>query len=382
MSAPWLVPQTAYVHVPFCGHKCGYCDFAVTAGRDHLIDLYVEAITAELATLGTPRPVATRFIGGGTPTHLSAAQLNRLLTAVGHGFPAPAGSEFSVEATPDSLDDDRCRVLSAHGVTRLSVGVQSFQSHTLQALDRRHGVAHIGRAVDAARRHVPHLSLDLIFAAPGQTLADWQADVSAATALAPDHLSVYGLTYETGTPLWKARRKGTVAVVPEDDELAMYEHALDALPAAGFARYEVSNFARPGRESAHNGRYWANEAYFGVGVGAARYVGGERAVNTRDTDGYIRKVLAGDDPTQSRETLPPRERALETVATQLRRAAGIDRPGFERQTGFALDALVGRVVAGLAAEGLLADDGATVRLTRRGLCVADGVVSELLTAGG
>ncbi len=382
MTAPWLVPRTAYVHVPFCGHKCGYCDFAVTAGQDHLIDLYVEAVGAELATLGGPRPVDSLFVGGGTPTYLSPGQLDRLLTAVCHWFPTPAGAEVSVESTPDSLDDDRCRVLAAHGVSRVSVGVQSFQAHTLTALDRRHGVGQIGRAVESVRRHVPGLSFDLIFAAPGQTLADWQADLAAALAHEPDHVSTYGLTYETGTPLWKARRTGAVAVVPEDDELAMYEYALDALPAAGFGHYEVSNFARPGRRSVHNQRYWANDAYYGVGVGAARYVGGERAVNTRDTRGYIRKVLAGDDPTQSRETLVPRERALETVATQLRRMAGIDRAGFERQTGFPLDALVGPTVAGLAAEGLLADDNASIRLTRRGLCVADGVVSALLTAGG
>ncbi len=380
MTLPWLTPRTAYVHVPFCGHKCGYCDFAVTAGQDHLIDLYVEGVAAELATLGEPRPVETLFIGGGTPTYLSAAQLDRLLTAVCHWFPLPAGAEFSVESTPDSLDDERGRVLAAHGVTRVSVGVQSFQAHTLAALDRRHGVGQIGRAVEAVRRHVPGLSFDLIFAAPGQSLADWQADLAAALSLAPDHLSTYGLTYETGTPLWKARKRGAVAAQTEDDELAMYLHGIDALAAAGFEQYEVSNFARLGKRSAHNGRYWANEAYFGIGVGAARYVDGERAMNTRDTQGYLRAVLAGDDPTFQRETLPPRERATETMATQLRRIEGIHRSGFERQTGYGLDVLVGPAVAGLTAEGLLVDDGRSVRLTRRGLCVADGVVEALLAA--
>ena len=382
MSPPWLSPRTAYVHVPFCGHKCGYCDFAVTAGQDHLIDLYVEAVAAELAALGSPRPVDSLFVGGGTPTYLSPAQLDRLLTAVCHWFPVPAGNEVSVESTPDSLDAEKGRVLAAHGVTRASVGVQSFQAHTLAALDRRHGVAQIGRAVDAVRRHVPGLSFDLIFAAPGQALTDWRADLAAALAFAPDHVSTYGLTYETGTPLWKARKRGTVATVPEDDELAMYLDGIDTLTAAGFDHYEVSNFARPGRRSAHNGRYWANEAYFGVGVGAARYVDGERAVNTRDTKGYIRKVLAGEDATQQRETLSPRDRAVETVATQLRRLAGIDRARFEQQTGFSVDALVGPKAVVLTEEGLLADDGATVRLTRRGLCVADGVVTELMLSAG
>ena len=381
MSAPWLVPRTAYVHVPFCGHKCGYCDFAVTAGRDHLIPLYVEAVGAELAGLGGPHRVDSRFVGGGTPTHLPAAELDRLLAAVCHRFPAPAGAEFSVEATPDSLTDEVGRVLAAHGVTRVSVGVQSFQARTLTALDRRHGVAQIGRAVDAARRHVPGLSLDLMFAAPGQTPADWAADLRAAVALAPDHLSTYGLTFEAGTPLWQARRRGQVKPVPEEAELDMYLHAIDTLTAAGFEQYEVSNFARSGQRSAHNGRYWANEAYFGVGVGAARYVGGERAMNTRDTDRYIRSVLAGDDPTVQRETLSQRDRALETMATQLRRLGGIGRESFARQTGYLLDELVGGQVAAYSAEGLLADDGRAVRLTRRGLCVADGVIEALMAAG-
>jgi oxygen-independent coproporphyrinogen-3 oxidase len=379
-NSPWLVPRTGYVHVPFCGHKCGYCDFAVAAGRDHMIDLYVEAVGVELSRLGTPRPVESLFVGGGTPTYLSPTQLDRMLGTVRHWLPLPAGAEFSVESTPDSLDDERGRVLAAHGVSRLSVGVQSFRADTLQALDRRHGVEQIGRALGVARRFVREVSLDLIFAAPGQTLADWQADLAAAVSLNPDHVSTYGLTYETGTPLWKARRRGTVATVAEDDELAMYLHALDSLTTAGFEQYEVSNFARPGRRSAHNQRYWANEAYYGVGLGAARYVGGERAVNTRDLDKYIRTVLAGGDPTQSRETLSPPERAAETLATQLRRLDGIDRPAFREQTGFELDAVAGPRLAAFVAEGLLTDDGRRVRLTRRGLCVADGLVAEFLAA--
>lgn len=379
-APPWLVPRAAYVHVPFCGHKCGYCDFAVAAGQDHLIDLYVEAVTAELTRLGQPQPVESLFIGGGTPTYLAPTQLDRLLTAVCHWFPTPDGAEVSIESTPDSLDDERGRVLAAHGVRRVSVGVQSFQAHTLTALDRRHGVAQISRAVEAVRRHVPELSFDLIFAAPGQTLSDWQADLVAALTLGPDHISTYGLTYEAGTPLWQARRKGSVIAVPEDDELTMYLTGIDTLTAAGFRHYEVSNFARPDRESVHNRRYWANEAYYGIGVGAARYVNGERAVNTRDTRRYIRTVLASDDPTVQRETLPPRDRAAETMATQLRRIEGIDRFAFEQQTGFALDALAGSKVMALVAAGLLADDTRSVHLTRRGLCVADGVIAELLAA--
>ncbi|MBA4062702.1 MAG: coproporphyrinogen III oxidase [Isosphaera sp.] len=382
MAPPWLVPRAAYVHVPFCAHHCGYCDFAVTAGADHLIDHYLDAVAAELEGLGGPFPVETRFVGGGTPTYPGVGQLRRLLAALDWWLPLLPGGEFSVESTPDSLTDEKAALLAEFGVTRVSLGVQSFRPESLAALDRRHTAADIPRAVEAVRRHRMGLSLDLIFAAPGSTVESWAADLAAAVALGPDHVSTYGLTYETGTPLWKRRRAGGVPVVGEDDELAMYELAIDALTAAGFEHYEVSNFARPGRRCRHNERYWANEAYHGFGVGAARYVGGVRELNTRDTKGYIRKVLSGESPTFQSERLGPRDRAFETVGTQLRRTEGIARGRFHEQTGFGLDDLAGDRLAGLVREGLLADDGGSVRLTRRGLCVADGVIEELMKANG
>ena len=410
---PWLDPRTAYVHVPFCAHHCGYCDFAVTAGNDHLIDLYLEAVAAELATLGTPRPVESIFIGGGTPTHLSADQLRRLLEAVtrwlpfqwavGSGqwaenasqktageqgcsllptdhCPPPAVPEFSIEANPDSLTAEKAAVMAAFGVNRVSIGVQSFQPQSLAALDRRHAPEHVGRAVEAVRKHIPALSFDLIFGAPGSTPAGWQADLSAALAFEPQHVSTYGLTYEKGTPLWKRQTRGAVTPVPEDDELAMYEYAMDRLGAAGFEHYEISNFARPGFRCRHNERYWANEAYYGFGVGAARYLNGVRELNVRDTKLYMRKVLGGEPAAFQREELPPRARAFETMATQLRRADGIARDRFRAQTGFALDALAPAALALLRDNGITTDDGTSVRLTRRGKCVADAAVAELLKA--
>jgi oxygen-independent coproporphyrinogen-3 oxidase len=387
MAPPWLNPRAAYVHVPFCAHHCGYCDFAVAAGSDHLIEHYLDALAAELATLGHPRPVETLFIGGGTPTHPNVDQLRRLLTTIDRWLPlqrphvATCGrAEFSIESTPDSLTGEKAALLAEHGVTRVSVGVQSFRPESLAALDRRHTAEQIPLAVEAVRRHGMQLSLDLIFAAPGSSLASWSADLDAAIAFAPDHISTYGLTYEKGTPLWKQRRGGLVAAVSEDDELAMYELAIDKLTAFGFEHYEVSNFARPGGRCRHNERYWANEAYYGFGVGAARYVNGVRDLNTRDTKAYIRKVLSGESPLFQTEQLEPRDRAFETVGTQLRRAAGIDRARFREQTGIGLDELLGSHLTGLVANGLLADDGASVRLTRRGLCVADAVIEELMKA--
>ncbi|MCE9565913.1 MAG: radical SAM family heme chaperone HemW [Planctomycetes bacterium] len=381
MTHPWLDPRTAYLHVPFCAHHCGYCDFAVSAGNDHLIDHYLDAIAIELATLREPWPVETLFIGGGTPTYPNPEQLTRLLTAVNRWLPlASASTEFSIESTPDSLTDEKAALFAAHGGTRVSIGVQSFRPESLTALDRRHTADQIPRAVEFVRKHGLQLSLDLIFAAPGSTIETWAADLAAAIAFAPDHISTYGLTYEKGTPLWKQRRSGLVTAVGEDDELAMYELAIDQLTAAGFEHYEVSNFAKPGFRTRHNERYWANEAYHGFGVGAARYVNGVRELNTRDTKTYIRKVLSGESPMFQSEKLEPRERAFETVGTQLRRMTGINRTHFHEQTGFHLTELLGEHLTGMVNVGLLADDGESVRLTRRGLFVADGVIEELMKA--
>jgi oxygen-independent coproporphyrinogen III oxidase len=379
-QASWIQPRTAYVHVPFCGHHCGYCDFAVTAGADHLIELYLDAVELELATLREPQPVESIFIGGGTPTYLSASQLRRLLEAIHHWLPVIsfADHEYSIESTPESLDEEKVAVLASFGVNRVSIGVQSFQRDSLRALDRQHGVEQIPRAIAAVRRSIPMLSLDLIFGVPDQSLADWQQDLTAAVALAPDHLSTYGLTYEKGTPLWKARERGRVRAVSEDLELAMYEAAMDRLSAVGFEHYEISNFAKPGKRCRHNERYWANDAYFGIGVGAARYVSGRRELNVRDTQLYIRRLLSGESPTFQSEELPPQERAYETLAIQLRRCDGVDRMAFSQQTGFRLEDLIGAKLAHFLAVGLFQDDGERVLLTRRGKCVADGIVTAFL----
>jgi oxygen-independent coproporphyrinogen-3 oxidase len=379
-SVPWLTPRAAYLHIPFCAHHCGYCDFAVTAGQDHLIELYLDAVGEELKTLVEPKPVRTIFLGGGTPTYLTACQLERLLQTINRWFPCQERTEFSIESTPDSLTAEKLAVLAAGGVTRVSVGVQSFQAESLSALDRLHRTEHIPVAVNLVREAGLDLSLDLIFAAPGATLESWSNDLEQAIGYEPSHLSTYGLTYETGTPLWKQRRAGEVIAVPEETELAMLELAIDRLTAAGYEHYEVSNFAKPGKRCEHNETYWANEAYYGFGVGAARYVQGSRELNVRNTNDYIRKVLSGESPTFQRECLNDRDRAFETIGVQLRRIAGIDKEQFARQTGFSLDSLVDERLRSLIAHGLLSDDGQTVRLTRRGFCVADAIIVDLMKA--
>lgn len=375
---PWLWPRAAYVHVPFCAHRCSYCDFAIAVGQDDLADRYVEAVAVELATLGEPQPVETLFLGGGTPSQLTARQLERLLSAVLRWLPSRPGHEFSVEANPESLDADKVAVLADHGVTRVSLGVQSFHEPLLRALGRDHSPADVAPAVERVRRRIPQVSLDLIFGAPGQTLDHWRSDLSQALTFEPDHVATYGLTYEKGTPLWKQRRAGAVRPLDEETELALYRCAIDTLETAGFEHYEISNFARPGRRCRHNGVYWANEAYFGFGMGAARYVGGRRSLNTRNLAGYIRRVLAGESAIFQSEELPPEERARETLALGLRRAEGVARPAFLAQTGFDLDRLAGAAIGRFVALGLMSDDGTSVRLTRAGKYVADAVIEGVL----
>jgi oxygen-independent coproporphyrinogen-3 oxidase len=367
------------VHVPFCAHKCGYCDFASLAGMDHLAERYLDALKREMAMLGAAQEVDTLFVGGGTPTRLDARQLARLLAMIGRWFPLAAGGEWTVEANPETLDAARADALAAGGVNRVSLGAQSFQPELLRTLERHHDPGAVERASSLVRPRFGRWSLDLIFGVPGSTLASWESDLETALGLGPSHLSCYGLVYEKGTPLWKQRQAGQVRAVDEEVERSMFAHTIDRLERAGLAQYEISNFARAGHESRHNLVYWANEAYFGVGVGAARYIEGVRSVNTRELPAYLRRIESGQPATGPTETLEPEACARETAVLMLRRTAqGIDRADFARRTGRALDALAPDALARHTAGGLLEDDGRRVRFTREGLFVADSVLCDLL----
>jgi oxygen-independent coproporphyrinogen-3 oxidase len=375
---PWLEPRAAYVHVPFCAQHCGYCDFAIAVHQDAQIDRYLDALRAELSTLGAPRPTGTLFLGGGTPTYLSAGQLARLLADVLRWLPLEPGGEFSIEANPGTLEADKVAVLADHGVNRVSLGAQSFHPHLLRMLERDHGPADVPRAVERVRRRIAEISLDLIFGVPGQTPAEWQDDLRRALALEPQHLATYGLTYEKGTPLWKQRRAGAIRPLDEETELKLYATAIDTLEAAAFEHYEISNFAHAGHRCRHNQVYWANHAYHGFGMGAARYVHGRRELNTRDLHTYLRRVQAGQPATFQSEVLQPEERARETLAVQLRRAEGIDRFMFREQTGYELDPLAGPALAQHVDLGLMYDTGRGIHLTRQGKYVADAVIARFL----
>ncbi len=378
MTSPAASPRAAYVHVPFCRHRCGYCNFTLIAGRDELVGDYLRAIEIELRSLGTPHAVDTLFFGGGTPTHLSAAQLQQLLETVGRWFPLAAGHEFSVEANPADLNEEKAALLAAAGVNRLSLGGQSFDPHKLQVLERDHDAAQLRAAFAVARRHVRSVSLDLIFATPNETPDTWQSDLAQALELAPNHVSTYGLTYERGTPYWSRLLEGDLHRLDEETERDMYATAIDTLTAAGFEHYEVSNFARPAHRCRHNEVYWSGQQYLAVGPGAARYVGGRREMNHRSTTTYLKRVLAGQSPVAESETLDAEDRARERLVFGLRRMEGVERAGFVSQTGFGIDELVGEELRSLVAQGLLVEDGQRVRLSRRGLFVSDAIWPRFL----
>lgn len=371
-------PRSAYIHVPFCKFRCGYCDFAIVADRDDLVGTYLQTLATELSWLGAPREVDTLYFGGGTPSHLDPASLTALCEIAKRWHPLAQGYEWTVEANPESLTADRVAVLSAQGATRLSLGVQSLDDAKLRALERNHSRHDVVRAMDLARAAGMQVSVDLMFAAPGETLEQWRRDLAAAIELRPDHISTYGLTWEPGAAFTARRDKGLLRPLDEELERAMYSQAIERLTDAGFEHYEVSNFALAGRRSRHNEVYWAGSEYFAAGPGAARYVDGVRSTNHRSTTTYLKRVQTGISAIFEQEELAPEQRARELLVLGLRRLEGVQRSTFAMKSGFEMDQLAGRAIGKFVELGLLSDDGSRVKLTREGLFVSDALWPELL----
>ena len=366
------------MHVPFCVHRCGYCDFTLLAGRDDLAGDYLRALEVELRSLERPREVDTLFFGGGTPTHLASDELARLLKLAREWFRLAPGYEFSVEANPAGLTDEKLRLLADAGVNRVSLGVQSFDEGLLKLLERDHREADILDTVARLQQRFENVSLDLIFALPGQTLAHWRETLRRAIELQPTHLSTYGLTFEKGTAFWSRREKGAIQQLPNELERDMYAAAMDDLAAAGFEQYEISNFARPGYRCRHNQTYWRALPYFGFGPGAARYINGRRESNHRSTTTWIKRVLAGQSGVAMSEELTPEHRAREAIVLGLRQLDGIRRDEFLTLTGFDLDSLVGQTIRREVAAGRIEDFGDGVRITHEGRFFADPVMIAFL----
>jgi oxygen-independent coproporphyrinogen-3 oxidase len=376
-------PASLYVHIPFCEAKCSYCDFySVPAGgvqESH----YVDALAAESETR-TPAGFAPRtvFVGGGTPTALEDADFVRMLDLV-RRLAVPGGRlvEWTVEANPGSLTPAKARALADAGVTRISLGVQSFDDAVLRSVGRVHDAKTAREAVAIARGSgVPAVSLDLLFAIPGQGLATFERDLAEAVALGTDHVSAYALLYEHGTAMARRRDEGLVEREEEDIELTMMRRAREVLGAAGFRRYETSNFARPGRECLHNVNYWRNGEYLGLGASAASYLGGERRTNVASWRDYETAALGGRDPVVFRERLAERDAMGEEIMLRLRMAEGLSFAALSARWGLDARRRYDTLVRRFAAAGLLevTEGGDRVAFSERGLEVADGVLAEFL----
>jgi oxygen-independent coproporphyrinogen-3 oxidase len=314
----------AYAHLPFCRRVCPYCDFAVVAGREDLVERYVAALVSEAgAGVPFPGPLDAAFFGGGTPSRVAPEGLRRVLRALEQRFGLAPGAEVSLEANPEDWSAPLAEGLAAAGFNRLSLGAQSFDAGVLSALGRRHRPEQAEQAVAAAREAgFASVSLDLICGTPGESAASWRTSVGRALAAGVDHLSVYALTVEHGTALSRAVAAGAPAPDP-DRQAEQWEEAARLAAAAGMVRYETSNFARPGHACLYNLITWAQGEYEGFGAGAHRHRGGARSWNLRRVDRYIERREAGESAVAGEETLGPWERERERLVLGLRRAAGV-----------------------------------------------------------
>jgi len=372
-------PTSLYVHIPFCARKCPYCGFFSRAGCNELIPAYVDALKRELAAAPRGLPLRSVYIGGGTPTMLSAGELADLLRTIGELTDLEPGCEFTVEANPGTLDAHKVTALLEGGVNRVSLGAQSFHARTLEALGRIHGPDEIRRSVETLRAHgCRNIGLDLMYAVPGQTVEQWSTDLESAVALDAQHISTYGLSFDDGTEFAERRRHGKLAEAPDEAYLEMNDRARERLCAEGFEHYEISNFARPGCRSAHNCNYWFNGSYLGIGASAAAFVGGERRTNVADIPEYIEKIRSNGSAAVFSERLNPEDFARETAAFNIRYLPGIDRQSFLDRTGCDLEALFADMIDSYIGQGLLEYDGEVLRLTTRALPVADSVSAAFL----
>lgn len=371
--------RSLYVHVPFCHTICGYCDFYSEVLDNRAVAPLVDALLQELGVQAGIRPLAlqTVFVGGGTPTTLPAADLRRLLGVIG-SYLSP-GAEFTVESNPATVSEQIAAALVESGVNRVSIGAQSFNPGELRVLERIHRVEQVEQTVQMVRKAgIGQVNVDLIFGVPGQTLDGWLANLRTALALGVDHLSCYGLTYERGTPLHRQLHDGAVQRVDADVEADMFEATIETLAAAGFEHYEISNYARPGARCRHNLVYWRNEPCLGIGPSAASYVDGARYKNIPDAAEYARALRENRSTVIERERLDPGAAARETAMLELRLIDGIDRERFLSRFHVDPAELFASPIARHRSAGLLSLDDRRIRLTRRGLLVADSVIADFL----
>jgi oxygen-independent coproporphyrinogen-3 oxidase len=374
-------PRSVYLHVPFCRHHCGYCNFSVAAGRDYLVPRYLSALAKEIASLPQRLTLDTLYLGGGTPSRLEPRQLSQLREALAQRMVLAPHAEVTLEANP--LDVSREWVAAAidFGATRISLGAQSFRAAKLRLLERDHEAAEIIRAVELLKQAGLTVSLDLIFAVADETPSQWGADLGTALQLPIDHLSTYELTYEKGTRFWNRRQAGQLQEQDEDQRSEFYALTLERLAAAGWEHYEISSFAHGGATCRHNQVYWEGLPYHAFGAGASRFLAGVRSTNHQSTLRYIQLVEAGGEPTSERHQLALSELARELLAVGLRRIGGISATDFERVIGRSFATTAAAEIAELVAWGLLEEVEGTgssrLRLTARGIFLYDAIASKI-----
>ena len=383
----FLQTVSLYLHIPFCHTRCYYCDFNTYAGILPLREPYVRALLAEIALAGeqarhddgSPRRARTIFFGGGTPSLLTVTQIKRLLHACRAAFALDEDAEITLEANPGTLTSEQLVGLRAAGINRLSLGSQSFDAQLLKTLGRIHTPAEITQALSHARAAgFTSINLDFMFGLPGQSMRQWQETLAQALILRPEHLSLYSLIIEEGTPFFNWTQEGRI--IPGDEDLCadMYEYADELLQAAGYVNYEISNWALPGHQSRHNLTYWRNLPYIGMGAGAHSFFAGKRFSNERDPQQYINTLKKQQLPVVESETIEAMQEMSETAFLALRTASGLHLPTFEERFATPFASFVGNRLRIVEEAGLLEQEGGWLRLSKRGRLLGNEVFLRLL----
>lgn len=370
-------PSSAYVHIPFCTQICYYCDFSKVFIKNQPVDAYLEHLIQETRSYEIGK-LRTLYIGGGTPTALSAQQLAYLLTELPKVMDLSEVEEFTIEANPGDLDPDKIAVLKDSQVNRVSLGVQTFDNKMLKKIGRSHQEQDIYDNI----RHLKqagfdNISIDLIYALPGQTMDQVKENVAKAIDLDIPHMSLYSLILEKHTVFMNRMRRGKLPLPKEELEAEMFEYIIEELEKAGFEHYEISNFSKPGFESRHNLVYWDNAEYYGLGAGASGYVDGIRYKNHGPIRHYLEAVEAGKARI-TEEHLTLEEKMEEELFLGLRKKTGVSKARFEEKFGVSFDQRYGQVVASLTEQGLLVPDDKQVRMTKRGLFLGDTVAEKFI----
>ena len=375
-----------YIHIPFCLEKCGYCAFISSKPQNDELEHYHQLLLKEMhlvsADSESGRSLDSIYLGGGTPSLLHPQQVTEIIGQAEKLFSLSPEVEITLEANPGTVDEDRLRSFRAYGVNRLSLGVQTFDDTLLRCLGRVHDAGQARRAFqDARRAGFDNIGIDLIHALPGQTLSQWQADLQEAVRLSPEHISVYGLSVEEGTP-FSIRYPEDSPDIPDDDRSAeMFEAADTVLPAVGFQHYEIANYAKPGFRSRHNSGYWRRDGYLGLGVAAhslLRKGYGYRFSNQDTLEEYSRELAAGHLPRRDEHLLTREDAMAEFMFLGLRLAEGVAHESFEREFDSTLHTVYGAVIDELIRIGLLQQEQSVLRLTRRGLQLSNQVFARFL----